>query len=197
MCAVSPDVTTLLQTRTPGEPPDVDRIYPEVYTTLRQLARKHLAKDRPGDTLNTTSLVHEAYLRLVDQTKLSWNDRAHFLAIASRAMRFVIVDAIRRRTADKRGGTAQTLPLDPGRVGREPMPLGAVLDLNDALDRLAAIEERAVRVVECRFFGGLTVKETAEALDCSARTVKRDWRKARLLLFRMMHPSAPPDHCDA
>ena len=181
-------VTTVLQARPPNEPPDVDRIYPEVYDTLRILARRQLGKSRGRPTLDTTSLVHEAYLRLADQSQLSWKDKAHFLAIASRAMRFVIVDYVRRRTADKRGGEQSPLSLDPKRVGKEPPRIGALLDLNDALEQLETIDERAARVVECRFFGGLTVKETAEALQCSPRTVKRDWRKARLLLYRRIHP---------
>jgi RNA polymerase sigma factor (TIGR02999 family) len=103
-------------------------------------------------------------------------------------MRFVVVDYVRHRTADKRGGEDAPLPLDPQRIGESPVRIGALLDLDDALDHLETTDERAARVVECRFFGGLTVEETAEALQCSPRTVKRDWRKARLLLYRHLHP---------
>lgn len=166
---------------------DVDRIYPHVYDALRKLAHRQLARNRRHASLDTTSLVHEAYLRLADQSQLSWKDRAHFLAIASRAMRFVLVDAVRRRTAAKRGGAATPLALDDSRVGAAPVRVDHLLDLHDALDTLARADARAARVVECRFFGGLSVPETAEALGVSGRTVKRDWRKARLLLYRMMH----------
>jgi RNA polymerase sigma factor (TIGR02999 family) len=166
----------------------IDEVYAHVYDALRGLAHRHLAKNRRHATLNTTSLVHEAYLRLVDQSQLSWKDRAHFLAIASRAMRFVLVDAVRRRMAAKRGGGATPVSLETAHVGEAPWRAGQLLDLHDALDTLASADARAARVVECRFFGGLSVPETAEALGVSGRTVKRDWRKARLLLYRLMQP---------
>jgi RNA polymerase sigma factor (TIGR02999 family) len=176
----------------------IDEVYAHVYDALRELAHRHLRYDSPHATLNTTSLVHEAYLRLVDQSQLSWNDRAHFMAIASRAMRFVLVDAVRRRMADKRGNGTLPLSLAEPSVGatvgeEAPWRAGQLLDLHAALDTLAKADARAARVVECRFFGGLSVPETAEALGVSARTVKRDWRKARLLLYRMMRPNEAPD----
>lgn len=183
------DVTAILQDRAPGEPPDVDRMYPHVYDMLRDMARKHLAQHSVSDTLNTTSLVHEAYLKLSEQSNLSWSDRIHFLAIASRAMRYIIVDYVRYKSADKRGGKDADLSLEEHRVGSAPIQIGRVVDLNDALEKLEDADPRAGRVVECRFFGGLSVEETAEALGCSGRTVKRDWRKARIMLFRMMKPN--------
>lgn len=182
------NVTSILQDRAPGESPDVDRMYPHVYDMLRDMARKHLSQHNASDTLNTTSLVHEAYLKLSEQSNLSWSDRIHFLAIASRAMRYIIVDYVRYKTADKRGGKQVDLSLEDHLVGQRPIRIGRIVDLNDALEKLEEADPRAGRVVECRFFGGLSVEETAEALGCSGRTVKRDWRKARMMLFRMMKP---------
>jgi RNA polymerase sigma factor (TIGR02999 family) len=186
------DVTAMLQNRAPGEAPDVDRMYPHVYDMLRDMARRHLSQHRIGDTLNTTSLVHEAYLRLAEQSNLTWSDRVHFLAIASRAMRFIIVDYVRYKSADKRGGSQTPVQIKEQLVGAAPMKLGQVLDLNRALRHLESADPRAGRVVECRFFGGMSVEETAEALGCSGRTVKRDWRKARMMLFRMMKSDDTP-----
>lgn len=187
------EITAVLQDRDSGDAPDVDQMYPLVYDMLRDMARKHLARHNASATLNTTSLVHEAYLKLSEQSSLSWNDRIHFLAIASRAMRYIIVDYVRYKTAEKRGGSDADVPLAEHLVGAGPVRLGHVVDLNDALQKLEDADPRAGRVVECRFFGGLTVEETAEALGCSKRTVKRDWRKARMMLYRMMKPNDAPD----
>ena len=136
-------------------------------------------------TLSTTALVHEAYLKLVDQTYAEWTDHGHFLAVASLAMRHVLVDRARERQTLKRGGARQRVTLDEGQIGADDQA-EAVLEINDALDRLAAWEPRVVRMVECRFFGGLTETETAEALGLTVRTVQRDWVKARVLLRRAL-----------
>lgn len=139
-----------------------------------------------GGTLSTTGLVHETYLRLAEQSGAAWNDRAHFLAVASLAMRYVLVDRARARTTRKRGGGGdQIVTLDDEVMGVDGQA-EMVLDLNDALERLAAWDPRLARVVECRFFGGLTELETAEALSVTVRTVQRDWVKARILLRRAL-----------
>ena len=143
-------------------------------------------KDREGGrTLSTTGLVHEAYLKLVDQSRTTWSDRAHFFALASVAMRHVLVDRAKARFAQKREGALQRVSLDSEQIAGDDQA-EALLDINDALDRLAAVEPRLARVVECRFFGGLSEEETASALDITTRTVQRDWAKARMLLRRAL-----------
>ena len=143
-----------------------------------------MARGRNG-TLSTTALVNEAYLKLVEQSSVAWSDRAHFLALASLVMRHVLVDRARERIALKRGGVRHRIDLDDEEIAVDAEP-EVVLQLNDAMDRLAAFEPRLARVVECRFFGGLTEKETADALDVTVRTVQRDWVKARVLLRRAL-----------
>jgi RNA polymerase sigma factor (TIGR02999 family) len=139
----------------------------------------------PGGTLSTTALVHEAYLKLVDQSPDGMRDRAHLLALASLAMRHVLIDRARERSTVKRGGERKRITLDEADLSVDEEP-EVLLQLNDALDRLAAFEPRLARVVECRFFGGLTERETADALDLTVRTVQRDWVKARVLLKRAL-----------
>ena len=179
------DVTQLLQALAGGDERAVDRLLPLVYGDLRKRAHHQLRRHRPGDTLNTTSLVHEAYLKLADQTQLDWQNRAHFLAIAAKAMRYIIIDYARRQGAQKRGGDAEVLSLDEAAI---PVQARAahLLDLDAALDDLAERDARMAQVVEYRFFGGLTINETAQALDVSPRTVKRDWRLARAVLARRL-----------
>jgi RNA polymerase sigma factor (TIGR02999 family) len=155
------------------------------YRELRAIAHRRLmAGDRNG-TLSTTALVNEAYLKLVDQSKPQWQNRAHFLALASVVMRHVLVDRAREHNTAKRGGMRQRVTLDDAELSVD-VEADVLLQLDDALDRLAAFEPRLARVVECRFFGGLTEKETAEALDLTVRTVQRDWVKARVLLQRAL-----------
>jgi RNA polymerase sigma factor (TIGR02999 family) len=155
------------------------------YHELRVIAHRRLAaRDRDG-TLSTTALVHEAYLKLVDPSRPGWRDHAHFLALASLAMRHVLVDRARERDTVKRGGEHRRVTLDDERIPADDQA-EVVLQLNEALDRLAAWEPRLARVVECRFFGGLTETETAEALGLTVRTVQRDWVKARVLLRRAL-----------
>jgi RNA polymerase sigma factor (TIGR02999 family) len=172
----------------------MDRLLTLVYDELRAVARRQLRRWRPGQTLNTTALVHEAYLRLVDQAGASWQDRAHFLSVAGVAMRHILVDAARRRAAKKRGGEELRVPLDevePGRSGPDANSQAVeILALDAALTSLAARNERLSRLVELRFFAGLTEEETAQTLGTSERTVRRDWLKARAFLFHTLHEQA-------
>lgn len=163
----------------------LDRLMPIVYEQLRLIARRQLAAREPGSTLSTTGLVHEAYLKLVDQSRVAWRNRSHFFALFSVTMRHVLVDRAKARLAQKREGAFQRITLDTEGVAENDQPQ-AVLDIDEALDRLAAAEPRLARVVECRFFGGLSEDETAEALGVTTRTVQRDWAKARMLLRRAL-----------
>lgn len=163
----------------------LDQLMPVVYEHLRLIARRQLANREPGATLSTTGLVHEAYLKLAGQSSVGWSDRGHFFALASVAMRHVLVDRAKARLAQKREGVLHRVTLDNEQVAAEDQP-EALLDLSEAVDRLATEEPRLARVVECRFFGGLTEDETAEALGVTTRTVQRDWAKARMLLRRAL-----------
>lgn len=177
------DVTALLARLSNGEKAALDELLPAVYDELRRLAHRQLRPQRDDFTLRTTELVHEAYAKLVDHHEVDWQDRQHFFAIAARAMRQVLVNYARRRTADKRGGDTFPNPLDEV-TPKSPRPPLAVLAVDQALDRLAEIDERRYRVVECRFFGGYTIEETADVLDVSTSTVERDWRTAKAWLQR-------------
>lgn len=163
----------------------IDEAVALAYQALRAIAHHRLAAGGRGGTLSTTALVHEAYLRLVDESHTRTFGRAHLLAAASLAMRHVLVDRARERATLKRGGARRRIALDDAelRVDAEP---DALLQLDEAMDQLAGFEPRLVRVVECRFFGGLTEPETAEALGLTVRTVQRDWVKARVLLRRAL-----------
>lgn len=176
------DVTTLLLDLRAGGRDAVDRIVPIIYGELRQVAHLLLLRENTGHTLSTTALVHETYLRLVDQERVGWADRGHFLALAARAMRRILVDYARRHSALKRGAGNSPLPLDEA-VAVADERAEELLALNEALTRLAARDERAARVVECRFFGGLTAEDTATALGVTSRTVERDWAKAKSWLY--------------
>ena len=175
------DITDLLAAHREGARGAFDELVPLVYHELRVIARRQLARHRRGATLDTTALVHETYLKLVDQTRGSATDRAHFFALAARVMRQVMVDYARQRTAKKRGGGKIPLTLD--RV-QAPVAEQAeqVLAINTALERLTELNERLTRVFECRFFIGLSEQETAEALELSLRTVQRDWMKSKAWL---------------
>jgi RNA polymerase sigma factor (TIGR02999 family) len=177
------EVTRLLEELGRGGTSALDRLVPLLYTELRQIARRQLRGERSNHTLETAALVHEAYVKLVGLDRMQWQNRAHFLAVAAQAMRRVLVDhAVGRRT-HKRGGGQQ-------RVGLEDVPPGAaqpvetLLTLDAALSRLEAVDARLTRVVECRYFGGMSVEETAQALHVSAATIKRDWNVARAWLNR-------------
>jgi RNA polymerase sigma-70 factor, ECF subfamily len=177
--------TTVLDTAAPGDEITLDRLVPLIYDELRELAHRQLARERGDLTLQTTALVHEAYLKLADDTKVTRRGRAYFFAAAARTMRQVLVDRARHRKAAKRGGGAKIVTL-----GEEDASVDAyaaeLLDLNDALERLGERSPRQVSVVEYRFFAGMSVEETAEVLGVSARTVESDWAMARAWLYQAL-----------
>jgi RNA polymerase sigma factor (TIGR02999 family) len=162
---------------------------PLVYDELRAIARRRLKAERVGHTLTTTALVHEAYLKLVQLDRMQWQSRAHFLAIAAQAMRNILVNYALRRKRLKRGGGARRVPLDEA-AQLPAAEADRILAFDAALERLAAFDQRHARIVECRFFGGMTIEETAVALDISAATVKRDWTLLRAWLGRELAPGA-------
>ena len=177
------EITERLLALEAGDRDALNRLVPLVYGRLRAMAHARLAGQGPGASLNTTALVHEAYLRLVDQSRAEWKDRNHFFAVAATAMRQIVVDHARARAAEKRGGDAVTVLLDdsvPGGMASAEQ----VLAVDEALGQLAALSQRMVRMVELRFFVGLSIEETAEVLETDPRTVNRDWRAARALLYR-------------
>ena len=174
------DVLTELRSGRHGA---LDQLIPLVYGELRAIAHRQLALRARGSTLSTTALVHETYLKLVDQSRADGRDRAHFLAVASIAMRHVLVDRAKARATVKRGGDRRRITLDDAHIAVDDQP-DALLQLDGAMNRLAELQPRLARVVECRFFGGLTEDEIAEALGVTVRTVQRDWAKARMLLQR-------------
>jgi RNA polymerase sigma-70 factor, ECF subfamily len=159
----------------------MDRLFHAVYGNLRRIASRQLRGERPGHTLGTTGLVHETYLRLADQTRVEWQDRAHFYRVASCAMRRILVDYARRYRAQRRGGGDQRVSLGDEVAASERGE--SLLALDEALEHLATLNPRMSQVVECRYFGGLTEDETAQALGVPLRTVQRDWAKARGLLY--------------
>jgi RNA polymerase sigma factor (TIGR02999 family) len=181
----SNDITELLRACSSGERGAFDRLIPLVYDDLRAIARQRLTAERAEYTLDTTGIVHEAYLRLVHQATATWRDRAHFFAISSKVIRNLLIDRARERLAAKRGGGAIHVPLADELNGSEPRTID-LLALDEALGRLGAMDERLERVVECRFFGGLSMEETAEALGTSLRTTERDWRRARAYLYQAL-----------
>ena len=180
-----PDVTALLRQVSAGSSEALDAIIPLVYRELRSIAHRHLRREDPGHTLNTTALVHEAYLRLVDLRRIEWRDRTHFFAMASRMMRRILMNYARRRKRVKRGGGRARLSLTELDLAIDEN-LDDLLALDEALRGLEAANERRCRVVECRFFAGLDIGEIAEALGVSPGTVRRDWRLARLWLNRQL-----------
>jgi RNA polymerase sigma factor (TIGR02999 family) len=176
------EVTDLILEARHGSRDALDRLLPLVYDELRRLAHRALLRERASHTLSTTALVHEAYVRLVDQERATWNDRAHFLAPAATAMRRILVDYARRQKRLKRGGERRPVTLDDAMLVADQRP-DTLLALDEALSGLGALNERLSRVVECRFFAGLTTEETAAALQVTTRTVERDWQKARAWLY--------------
>jgi len=177
------DVTLLLDRARGGDRAALNALLPLVYEELRRVARRAMRRERPGQTLGATALVHEAWLRLSEARRLSPQDRAHFLAIAARVMRQILVERARARHAEKRGGHRQRITLDEALVPQTGRALD-VLALDTALDNLAQLDPEQARVVELRFFGGMSVEETAEALAISPATVKRRWTIARAFLLR-------------
>jgi RNA polymerase sigma-70 factor, ECF subfamily len=175
------DISALLRAWSDGDQNALERLTPIVYDELHALARRYMRRERPGHSLQTSALVNEAYMRLMDYKRIRWQDRAHFFAVSSQVMRRILVEHARRHNL-KRGGTAQHVSLEQAAViGGQDMDF---VELDRALNALARIDPRKVRVVEMRFFGGLSVDETAEVLQVSSVTVKRDWRSARAWLYR-------------
>ena len=185
--SAEPEITDLLTRLGHGDQESLDRVFALVYEELRRIAHRQRRPDSSDETLGTTALVHEAYLKLVDQTRPEWRDRGHFFAVAAMAMRQILVDRARQHHAQKRGGTRRRVSLDDTTLSVEDQA-EALVELDAALARLSRVDERLGRVVECRFFGGLTEEETAEALGVTARTVRRDWVKAKGLLYTELNP---------
>jgi RNA polymerase sigma factor (TIGR02999 family) len=171
-----------------GDSGSVDRLLPVVYAEMRRLAASYLRSERAGHTLQPTALAHEAYLRLIAQRDVTWQNRAHFLGVAALAMRRILVDHARRRRAQRRGGGQQAISLDDSIAESAGRPV-AFDDLDRALQALARLNERLARVVELRYIGGLTIDETAEVLGIAPITVKRDWALARAWLYRELDAS--------
>ena len=182
---VASDVTSLLLSWGGGDRGALDRLVPLVYTELRRVAHHRMQAERRDQALQTTALVHEAYLRLIDVTRVQWKDRAHFFAVSAQMMRRVLIDAARERDALKRGGGAVRVAFDEARAGTPGLSVD-LLALDEALEALATFDPRKARVVELRYFGGLTVDETAAVVGVSVETVMRDWRMARLWLLRAL-----------
>ena len=181
------ELTKLLVEWGKGSQPALDRLLPYVYDELRTLARSYLRRERPGQTVQTGTLVHEVFVRLIEGQQVSWEGRAHFFGIAARLMRQILVDHARARDAAKRGAGENAEPIETAlSVAVQAMDV-SVIALDHALDQLAAIDPTAARVVELRFFGGLTVEETAEVMGISTGTVKREWSTARAWLRRAIN----------
>jgi RNA polymerase sigma factor (TIGR02999 family) len=194
----SPEITTLLKAWRRGEQGALDRLTPLVYEHLCRLARHYVRKEQAPGRIEATALVHEAYVKLVDANKVDWQDRAHFYAVSARIMRRILVDAARARRSAKRGGDVQHVEHTTA-VDFDALPSAAsdraadICALDDALGELAAMDPRRAQVVELRFFGGLSVEETAEALSVSPQTVMRDWKLARAWLARELRRSSDRD----
>lgn len=182
MTAPSANVTLLLRAAASGDRRDLDALMGAIYDDLRRLAVAHMRAERDDHTLQPTALVHEAYLKLVDQRTTDWKDRAHFFAVASRIIRRLLVDHARERLALKRGGGGERIPLEAAEPATE-VPGVDLVALDEAVEELASIDERQARIVELRFFGGLTIEEIADLLEMGRRSVDREWQAARAWLF--------------
>jgi RNA polymerase sigma factor (TIGR02999 family) len=183
MRPASNQITELLQSWNQGDQGAIDKLVPLVYNELHRLAQHYMSDERPGHTLQTTALVNEAYLRLVDSAPANWEGRTHFFGVCARVMRRILVDWARARQALKRGGDMSALDLNEA-LAAAKQPGNDLVAIDDALQLLAAVDPRKSQVVELRFFGGLSVKETAEVLKISPETVQRDWKLAKIWLRR-------------
>ena len=195
--ADSVDITGLLKSWGQGDQRALEQLTPLVYGQLRAMARRCMRNERSGMTLQSTALVHEAYLRLVNMHEVDWHDRAHFFALSAQIMRRILIDAARARAASKRGGgdvrVDHSSAVDLDQIPTDDSSAAYLLcALDDALESLTQIDPRRARVIELRFFGGLSVEETAEVLEVSAQTVMRDWRLARAWLARELHSDESP-----
>jgi RNA polymerase sigma factor (TIGR02999 family) len=178
-----PQITQLLLAWRNGEAKALDDLMPLVHRELKRIARNFMRRQNAGHTLQTTALVNEAYVRLVDSDRVNWQDRSHFFAISAQLMRRVLVDAARRKNSAKRGGERMQVTLADD-VKTAPADQADVIAIDDALERLAKLNQRQCQIVELRYFGGLTEEEVAETLNISTRTVRRDWNLARAWLYR-------------
>ena len=178
------DLTLMLREWSDGNAEALERLMPLVYDELRRQAARFLKKESAGHTLQPTALIHETYLKLINQREPNWNSRAHFFAISANLMRRILIDHARTKHRDKRGGDAINLTLDESVISRDEAPNVDLLALDEALDRLAAIDEQQARVVELRYFSGLSLEDTAEALMISRTTVVTEWRMAKAWLHR-------------
>ena len=186
MMTLSPDnLTDLLREWRDGDKAALDKLTPLVYDELRRIAHRYVRRERNGHTLQTTALVNEAYMRLAGERKIEWENRAHFFAVTARVMHHILTDYARRRSYAKRGGEARQVPLAEAYVMTEERAAELVV-LDEALAELAKLDPRKSRVVELRYFGGLSLEETAEVLEVSIMTVRRDWRAAKAWLYRSM-----------
>jgi RNA polymerase sigma factor (TIGR02999 family) len=190
MSKAQSEFTILLQELSGGSDRVVDEMLPLIYDELHQLAQRKLVRERKGHTLNATALVHEAYMKLVDQTRVNWQNRAHFIAIAAQAMRRILINYAQQRKARKRGGGEALVTFMEENVAREARP-DELIALDEALHRLSEMNERQGKVVEYWFFGGLTHEEIAEVLNVSLPTVRRDWRLARAWLTKELKQNLP------
>lgn len=188
------NITLLLRAAAVGSPRDAERLMAAIYEDLKRLAASQLRHERAGHTLNPTALVHEAYIRLINQRNVNWNDRLHFFSIASRIIRRILTDHARERHALKRGGIHHATSIEGLEIAAPARPLDLIA-LDEALSELAALSERQARIVELRFFGGLSIPEIAAALSVGSRSVDREWQIARAWLFDRLSdtPSEPPD----
>jgi RNA polymerase sigma factor (TIGR02999 family) len=180
------NLTSLLIEWQEGDKTALDRLTPLVYDELRRIAHRYVRRERNGHTLETTALVNEAYIRLAGSKNIAWENRSHFFAATAQVMRHVLIDHARRRLYRKRGGDAQHVPLDDAISEMTDQRADELIVLNEALEELSKLDPRKARVVEMRYFGGLSLEETAEALNVSLMTVRRDWRAAKAWLFRRM-----------
>jgi RNA polymerase sigma factor (TIGR02999 family) len=183
------EVTQLLAAWRDGDQQALDKLMPLVYDELRRLAHRYMKRQKDGQTLQTTAVVHEAYLRLAGRDEVHWQNRAHFFAVCAQMMRNLLVDRARARQADKRGGGINQVELDEGELVA-PAQLDEVLELNEALEKLSEIDPRKSRIIEMRYFGGMSVEETAAVLELSPITIKREWLKARAWLYLEMNPAS-------
>ncbi len=189
------DVTQILSAIEQGDAHAAEQLLPLVYEELRKLAAQRLTQERPGQTLEATALVHEAYLRLVDTDKAQhWNSRGHFFAAAAEAMRRILIEAARRKGSEKHGGDHQRVMLDGLEIAVE-LSVADLLALDEALDALGKLDPQAARLVQLHCFGGLTIEQAAEVLGFSARTAYRDWGFARAWLYRALRAAEPPAEC--
>jgi RNA polymerase sigma factor (TIGR02999 family) len=186
----SGEVTQLLSDARQGAPGAHDQLFSIVYTELRRIAANYMRRERADHTLQATALVHEAYMQLVDQTRVNWQSRAHFFGVAAQLMRRILVDHARNQGAQKRGGNAQVLSIEDS-IGIASVPEVAFDELDEALNRLQQLDADQAKLVELRFFGGLTVEEAAEVMGISTATVEREWRMARAWLHHQLTAPRP------